>query len=153
NGRRVAFVRTAQGTRAAGLYVVTSDGLGLRRVLSLENPDPENGTAGYLLRWSPRSASLASDPRTGGECEVSAAFNLRLMVSSAKGRGSEALPVLARPRKLVGLLDIRWSRDGKRFLYIVGEYESGEDPSQCGPFSDSLLYTVGSDGRGRHLIV
>jgi Tol biopolymer transport system component len=144
DGRQIAFVRRARG--ASGVYTVASDGSTLTRIapLVLNN-------AGYVgIGWSPDGSNLVFDRFTDVECRSKKPFRLRFTIASPTGklRDVDALP---RPRRLVGLQSVWWLPDGKRLSYIVNEYGENECYGHVGEF-DSLLYVIGSDGRGRKLL-
>lgn len=107
DGRRVAFLSGRGGEWA--LYVVGTDGRGLRRIsrpLSpvLPNQDPE-----AQIAWAPRGGGLAA--------EVSGAATTLLL-----GDGSRISRVAGQPATdLAGPYTFAWSRDGRFLAYSTGD--------------------------------
>jgi dipeptidyl aminopeptidase/acylaminoacyl peptidase len=142
DGRRIAFVRRTPAGSA--LYTIGRDGTGLARVTGVPR-----AAAAATLAWSVDGPRLAFDRYRGLECRAKKPARLRLTIASAAGlHDVDALP---RPESRAWLQSITWLPDGKRLSYIVDKWYSVGCEGHAGDF-ESLLYVIGSDGRGRKLI-
>ena len=158
DGTKVAF--SESGARS-GVYVIGADGKGVRRVAYLnrsEIPGEFNGHGGLSPQsWSADSNQLVLDRLRYTEydaCTQAKPFRVRFTVvqlSPPKLIQIAAVPQ-TRPRTTLG--DIQWAPTGDRLLYVVNtnRVDRSYGLTECDQ-TGSSLYTIGRDGRDRHLVL
>jgi Tol biopolymer transport system component len=152
DGKQVAYVRSSR--RGSGIYVASASGKSVRRILALTRANAD--WASFVgVEWSPDGRSVVFDRYGAVECSSTKPFRLRLTIAKINGRQVIDIPVLPRPITFRQLWHVTgWSPDGTRLLYSVTQLEYDEVTGGCrehGP-EPGQLYTIGTDGRGRHLL-
>ncbi len=127
DGRSVAYVvsdayTTDTASPKRQIWIVNSDGTAARQFTN-------GGRADFMPRWSPDGAWLAflSDRAENGKAQV----------YLIPRRGGEARP-LARTKGNV--LDLQWSRDGKRIAFLMQDVETEDDKKKKEAKDDALEF-------------
>ncbi|MGH3116758.1 MAG: TolB family protein, partial [Gaiellales bacterium] len=136
DGRRILFYRTPARTHdldygAAGLWIVNTDGAGLRRLLAA-------GAHGWEVQahaeWSPdgRELTMLAGPKTNPQIYVTTADGTSPRRVTSDGKGG--------PRPGLNL-DPSWHPNGRSLLFV------GCDIALCLPYQQEI-YSISVDGSG-----
>ena len=137
DGTMLAFTRIAAPD--GGLYVVSSDGTGLRRLAAV--PDAR---ASLHPTWSPDGTMLAFD-RSDPGCSTHGSSSSAVFVVRSDG-SARPVVVVRGTAQLPAFYGEAWAPDGQSLLYI-----QDATPSGCSDEA-TLLYRVNVDGSDRRVL-